>query len=643
MRALHKFFKSTPLGSRYPFLLLLRWGILTLCMTVFSSFAWGYAFNKASNGKPRRWHTLPVNWYLNMNGFTRVKESDTETAFKNAFLQWSKQTCTNLTTKYMGKTTSGKTGRDRKNVLTFGYVGGVFSSTNAVTTTTFSNDKILDADIVFRNTRPWSVNPSSKENDLRGTATHEVGHLFGLAHSSVLSSTMYKSGKIGPSPRRILDADDIKGICILYPSSSGGCSSSADCPSNHTCSSGKCIPNTSGCRSNSDCPSGNVCSGGKCVPAQAQCRSNTDCPANSVCTNGKCVPKPPGCRSDRDCRSGYRCSGGKCVPSTPSKGQRGDICGRSAGGKQCDSGMVCVSKGSQPAYCLEYCSSGACPNGGKCLRTTSGTRFCACDSDGDCGANQFCKNRNCFNKPTGCTSDSQCGAGLRCQAGKCVKPQCTQDNHCPSGQECKQEKCVPKTTPPYCRSNSDCPSGKKCLQGRCIEGEPPCTTNSQCQSGFVCKNGKCVQPQTPPKGFGQPCSDNTECASQRCIQVPGYSIRFCSKGCLPNVGQCPAGYECSSSGSHQGLCVPKSTTPPVEPATSQEPSVRPEPTVTTEPTAKNGEEKGGISPDAGSNTPTRPSTGCQCSSAAQTEIPWSLWIVALCLFGFAFRKRTQRG
>ncbi len=67
--------------------------------------------------------------------------------------------------------------------------------------------------------------------DVQNTATHEAGHFLGLAHPCELnvdpmctahpeidrSVTMYPSASPGETSKRTLEADDINGICAIYP------------------------------------------------------------------------------------------------------------------------------------------------------------------------------------------------------------------------------------------------------------------------------------------------------------------------------------------------------------------------------------------------------------------------------------------
>jgi hypothetical protein len=132
------------------------------------------------------------------------------------------------------------------------------SSAIATTTTTSvtSTGEILDADMELNDSGffftttdqgppcpPTGPRVGCVAYDVQNTVTHEAGHYLGLGHSSDPDATMYAFAPNGETRKRQLHADDVTGICAIYPksgptsvspgvqppgsnSSDGGCSTS---------------------------------------------------------------------------------------------------------------------------------------------------------------------------------------------------------------------------------------------------------------------------------------------------------------------------------------------------------------------------------------------------------------------------------
>src|SRR5262249_15847139 len=85
-----------------------------------------------------------------------------------------------------------------------------------------SSGRITDADIVvnaeaYKWTATERVDGCDNAYDLQNVLTHEVGHVFGLAHDpSDSESTMYPSSASCETKKRDLDDDDVAGLTFLY-------------------------------------------------------------------------------------------------------------------------------------------------------------------------------------------------------------------------------------------------------------------------------------------------------------------------------------------------------------------------------------------------------------------------------------------
>ena len=105
------------------------------------------------------------------------------------------------------------------------------SSAIATTTTTAatSTGEILDADIELNDPAftfttadgppcaPGGTRVGCVAYDVQNTITHEAGHTMGLGHSSDPNATMYAFAPNGDTSKRMLHADDVRGICDIYP------------------------------------------------------------------------------------------------------------------------------------------------------------------------------------------------------------------------------------------------------------------------------------------------------------------------------------------------------------------------------------------------------------------------------------------
>jgi Matrixin len=94
--------------------------------------------------------------------------------------------------------------------------------------------ELYDVDIELNAvTEPLAVGrpPKPTEADLDSILTHEVGHFLGLNHSRNVEATMVAGYQAGSMELRTPSADDIAGICAIYPPERA--SQSNDCAPRH--------------------------------------------------------------------------------------------------------------------------------------------------------------------------------------------------------------------------------------------------------------------------------------------------------------------------------------------------------------------------------------------------------------------------
>jgi hypothetical protein len=96
-------------------------------------------------------------------------------------------------------------------------------NTLGLTTVTYSVDtgEIYDADTEINATSAYPLStlevPLSGTYDFQSIITHEAGHFLGMAHATDTSATMYYAYAVGSTNMRELTADDMDGICAIYP------------------------------------------------------------------------------------------------------------------------------------------------------------------------------------------------------------------------------------------------------------------------------------------------------------------------------------------------------------------------------------------------------------------------------------------
>ncbi|MDB5038985.1 MAG: hypothetical protein JWQ35_2513 [Bacteriovoracaceae bacterium] len=205
----------------------------------------------SNRGKPAHWPTNTTSYHFNTTPsgyFTGgVDASGTVTdefqPIRRAFATWMNLPGMTMSVTEDASSNQAAVSGDHSNTLSWvpkGWRNLSFkppSNALAVTLLSFDNDTgaITDADIYFNaESFKWAVVDSTTENDhvdVQNIATHEIGHFFGLDHSSesiyesqpvLADATMYYASSTGETTRRDLHQDDISAVTSLYGASSRG-------------------------------------------------------------------------------------------------------------------------------------------------------------------------------------------------------------------------------------------------------------------------------------------------------------------------------------------------------------------------------------------------------------------------------------
>lgn len=209
------------------------WALLSLLGWPRAAQAYRCTRVSPSVGPSLVWGVRTVPWWLS-SAVADLSGGQGENEAVRSFAAWSDPECTDLTFPLAGI---------REDLISEYLEGG--SNQNAVTLvpdwpyqpgaialTTIAYDPatglVLDADIELNGSFGFDVleerdTCAAEETamDLRNTLTHEVGHLVGLDHPPAseryADTTMFASAPPCETSKRSLAADDLEGLCAIYP------------------------------------------------------------------------------------------------------------------------------------------------------------------------------------------------------------------------------------------------------------------------------------------------------------------------------------------------------------------------------------------------------------------------------------------
>ncbi len=214
-------------------------------------------------GVPLFWPTPCVGFTIQKDAEKNIPSKTVDALTKQAFAAWTDADCGAGAHPLMRVDDLGLVTCDvpeynpslaNSNTIMFRSNGWPYPSTNtiALTTVTFNLDtgEIRDADMELNSTDiAFSTSDTDVTYDLLSILTHETGHFLGLAHSTVAGATMIADYPPKSLTLRTLEADDVAGICAVYPpgAASDTCDSTPRNGLGDACKSPKVDPTTSGC------------------------------------------------------------------------------------------------------------------------------------------------------------------------------------------------------------------------------------------------------------------------------------------------------------------------------------------------------------------------------------------------------------
>lgn len=164
-----------------------------------------------------------ISYVINATAAPNISNGSDITAIQSAFAVWPAIANTELVATYGGTVAQANAdGLDHINLVTF--IDNTFSYSNLVLavglTTSFESDttiaarvykkgEIFDADMLFNPSKTFKVGGVGPGVDIQSVATHEAGHMFGLSHSTIQSSTMFYALPGGLAARSLTTDDQL--------------------------------------------------------------------------------------------------------------------------------------------------------------------------------------------------------------------------------------------------------------------------------------------------------------------------------------------------------------------------------------------------------------------------------------------------
>jgi hypothetical protein len=184
----------------------------------------------------QRWASLPISWSMNPTvGSNITGTREQAEVLRQSFASWAAIPPATISFNE-GAPQDRKAAYDGVNIVTSSLLPSEYPSGALGIAFVFTFDspggvdqfgrpiqfagQIMEVDIAFNPQEPFTTDETtvSDRADLQSVATHEIGHLLGLDHTTLLSSTMFPIISEGVNYAKALSTDDMIGVSTIYPS-----------------------------------------------------------------------------------------------------------------------------------------------------------------------------------------------------------------------------------------------------------------------------------------------------------------------------------------------------------------------------------------------------------------------------------------